>query len=112
MVAAAVVLVTATGAWGQPGFRLTWTVGPTEAGQTRVAGVLYNISHTDVVDVYVTAEALDAAGRVVASGISYVAGLVPERGSAPFVAKVPVVAGTTAYRVRVSAFRQGFGSQS
>ena len=49
-------------------------------GRTRVTGHVFNDSATDVVDVYVTAEALDAGGKTVARGITYVSPNIKQGG--------------------------------
>jgi hypothetical protein len=63
------------------------------------------------VDVYVTAEALDATGKIVASGVSYV-GSVNAGTSGAFVIKVPAARNAANFRVLVTGFRFGFAVQS
>jgi hypothetical protein len=82
--------------------------GPTHA---EVSGRVYNDGTADALDVYVNVAAVDGAGKVLAQGISYV-GAVPVRGSTPFKARVPVVAGTSSYRVGINSFRFGIGRES
>jgi hypothetical protein len=82
--------------------------GPTHA---EVSGRVYNDGTADVLDVYVNVAAVDGAGKVLAQGISFV-GAVPVRGSTAFKARVPVVAGTTSYRVGINSFRFGIGRES
>jgi hypothetical protein len=82
--------------------------GPTHA---EVSGQVFNDGAVDVVDVYVNVAAVDGAGKVLAQGIPYV-GAVPARGSTPFRARVPVVPGTTTYRVAINSFRFAIGRES
>ncbi|MGH7335737.1 MAG: FxLYD domain-containing protein [Candidatus Rokuibacteriota bacterium] len=107
------LIVAALGsAQAQDGFRVTFEVDRTNPEQTQVAGTVYNDSIQDVVDVSVTAEALDARGKVVARGITYVTSRIPGRGSVSFVAKVPSVPNAVRYRASVSSYRPGMGSQA
>jgi hypothetical protein len=92
-------------------FRITHMVDKSGGSQVAISGRVFNESRSDAVDVHVTAEALDAAGKVVASGVSYV-GSVPAGSSMTFVLKVPNVRTTTTYRVLISSFRFGFAVQS
>ncbi|HXG05684.1 MAG TPA: FxLYD domain-containing protein [Candidatus Binatia bacterium] len=110
-VTAILVVSAATCVRAQESFRITWTVDRT-AERARVEGRIFNDARLDVHDVSVTAEALDSRGRVVARGIAFVSPVIRQGGSAPFVATVPAVAGATTYRVRVTSFRLGFGSES
>ena len=96
----------------QDSFRVTYTVDRSNPEQIQITGTVFNDSMQDVFDVSVTAEALDARGKVVARGIAYVGARIPGRGSAPFVGKVPLVAAAVRYRAAVSAYRAGGGPQS
>ena len=104
LMALSVILVGGSAA-AQVGFRITHEIGRTTPTQVEVKGVVFNEARAEATDVSVTAEAVDAGGKVVARGISYVASRIPERGSASFVAKVPAVPGAATYRVSVSAYR-------
>jgi len=73
---------------------------------------VYNDSEGEVYDVSVTAEALDRRGKVLASGVSFVDSRIGRGDNRPFTAAVPVVPGAARYRVEVTSFRGGFGSQS
>lgn len=90
-------------------FRVTWSVERTGATHAELVGQVANDAAQDVVDVYVTAEALDASGKVLARGIAFVAPQIPARRATAFSARVPNVLGTTGFRVRVSSFRFGLG---
>ena len=69
-------------------------------------------ARVDVIDVYVTAEALDAGGRVLGRGIAFVSSSIPARGTSPFTISIPGAQAATSFRVRVSSFRYGMGIQT
>ena len=107
LVAALLVFLPAPVPAQRPGlnpFRVTHNVEPAGATHVRITGQVTNEASVDFVDVYVTAEALDAAGKRVAQGIAWVGG-VRARGSAEFSLRVPVVRGAASYRVGVSSFQ-------
>lgn len=104
------LLLWAAGAAGQEGFKVAWNAERLDTGRTRVTGTVTNEGRVDVLDVYVTAEALDDKKKVVARGIAF-AGSIPQRGTAPFTVNVPAPATATSFRVSVSSFRSGFGAQ-
>jgi hypothetical protein len=109
LLAVALLLLPPAGrADAQQPFRVTYTVDRSSGDHITVSGRVVNETRTDVVDVYVTAQALDASGRVVASGVTFVSGLIPTGGTAPYVARVPTVPGIAAFRVGVSSYRTGF----
>ena len=101
--------VSATAA--QEGFRITYDVDRTRPDRARLTGRIVNERTDDVFEVNVTAEALDARGKVLARGISYVDSRIPRGDGRPFSMSVPTVAGTTSFRVVVSSFRAGSASQ-
>lgn len=111
-IAAALVVAAVASLPAQETFRVTFEVDRTNPEQTQVTGTVYNESLQEMLDVSVTAEALDARGKVVARGITYVTSRIPGRGSVPFLAKVPSVPGAVRYRASVSSFRPGMGAQS
>jgi hypothetical protein len=106
----AVFLVTAP-ALAQPGFRITYEVDDSRPGRARLNGRLTNERSDDIFEVSVTAEALDARGKVVARGISYVDSRIARGDTRVFAVTVPVVAGVTSFRVVVSSFRPGMSNQ-
>ncbi len=108
-VALAALAACAGTAWAQAQFRVTWNVERTDANRVEIAGQVFNDAFQDVMDVYVTAEAFDASGKVLARGIAFVAFQLPARRAFEFSVRVPVVRGTTGYRVSVSSFRYGLG---
>ena len=109
LIAASVVSAAAQGA---SAFRLMHTVDRGGQGSVSVSGRVFNDARADAIDVYVTAEAVDGGGKVVASGVSYV-GAVPAGSSTAFIIKVPAAARAAAnVRVLVTSFRFGFATQS
>ena len=70
-----------------------------------------NEARADAIDVYVTAEALDSGGKILASGVAYI-GSVSAGGSTVFVIKVPSARAAANFRVLVSSFRFGYANQS
>lgn len=86
--------------------RVTHSVDKTGPTFVELSGTVFNDGPVDAIDVYVNAAAIDGSGKVLAQGIPYV-GSVPARGSAPFKARVPIVAGATGYRVGINSFRFG-----
>ena len=64
-------------AWAQASFKVTYRVERTDAQRVELAGRVHNAGGIDAVDVYVTAEALDASGKVLARGITFVAASIP-----------------------------------
>lgn len=110
---AALVVATLSSPPAQEAFRVLFEVDHrTNPDQTQVAGTVFNDSPQDMLDVSVTAEALDARGKVVARGITYVTSRIPGRGSVSFLAKVPSVPNAVRYRASVSSYRPGMGGQS
>jgi len=108
----AVVLLLTAEARGQDGFRITYEVDRTRAERARLTGRIVNERPEDVFEVSVTGEALDAKGKVLARGIAYVDSKIARGDGRPFSMSVPTVAGTANYRVVVSSFRAGLGSQA
>jgi hypothetical protein len=111
LAALALVILGAGVAAAQENFRVTYDVDSSTPGRARVTGVVFNDARVDVLDVHVTAEALNSAGKVVGRGIAFVSPQIRQGGNAPFEAVVPARDATT-YRVRVSAFRLGLGAEA
>jgi hypothetical protein len=97
--------------WAQEGFRITYDVDRSRPDRARLTGRVINERSDDVFEVNVTAEALDARGKVLARGISYVDSRIARGDGRPFSMSVPTVAGTTSFRVVVSSFRAGSTNQ-
>jgi hypothetical protein len=110
-VAMALTLAPVVGRAEEP-FQLRYTVDRGGTGPVRVQGTLVNEARLDVYDVYVTAEALDAAGKVIGRGIAFVSGSIPQNASVPFVVSIPAAQTAASFRVRVSSFRYGTGVQA
>jgi hypothetical protein len=105
-----VLLLTLTLAHAQGGFRVTYDVDQSRPTKARLNGRVANERAQDVFDVSVTAEALDANGKVLARGISFVDSRIAQGDSRPFAVSVPAVAGVSGFRVTVSSFRVGLGT--
>ena len=110
LVAATLLATTAIAQTPAP-FRISHSVDKSAQAQVTVTGRIFNEARADAIDVYVTAEALDASGKVVASGVSYV-GAVPAGSSMAFVVKVPSARAAASFRVLVTSYRFGFANQS
>lgn len=93
-------------------FRISYDVDKSRPDQVRLVGQVTNDNSTEVFEVSVMAQALNAAGKVVASGITYVDSRIDRGASKPFEAVVPAVPGATRFRVSVSSYRPGFGASA
>jgi len=93
-------------------FQLRYTVERGGTGPVRVQGTLVNEARLDIYDVYVTAEAVDAGGKVIGRGVAFVGGSIPQNASVPFVVSIPAAQTAASFRVRVSSFRYGAGTQA
>jgi ABC-type sugar transport system substrate-binding protein len=111
VVAAMAGALVAGPAAAQDGFRITYDVDRARADRARVTGRVVNERPDDVFEVNVTAEALDAKGKVLARGITFVDSRISRGDARPFSLSVPTVPGTANFRVGVSSFRAGFSSQ-
>jgi hypothetical protein len=111
LLATVLVALVADAARAQDGFRITYDVDRTRPEKARVTGRVVNERAEDVFEVNLTAEAIDARGKVLARGITYVDSRIARGDGRPFSLSVPTVAGTTNFRVLVSSFRTGFSSQ-
>jgi hypothetical protein len=99
-------------AFGQAApFRITHSVDKGTQAQVTITGRVFNDARTDALDVYVTADALDGSGKILASGVSYV-GTVASGNSSAFVIKVPSARNAASFRVVVTSFKFGFAIQS
>ena len=116
VVLAAIMLVAdlsllAGSALAQNGFRVTYDVDRTRPDRARVTGRVVNERPEDVFEVHMTAEALDAKGKVLAKGIAYVDARIARGDGRSFSMSVPTVAGTSDFRVVVSGFKLSAGTQ-
>jgi hypothetical protein len=96
----------------QDPFQLSYTVERGGTGPARVQGRVRNDGNVDVLDVYVTAEAVDAGGKVLGRGLAFVSSVIPPRVTVAFAISIPAAQTAASFRVRVSSFRQGFGQQT
>jgi hypothetical protein len=107
----AVVLIGSPGIAQGP-FRVTYTVKSRAAPAFVLDGRVVNDSGREVVDVWVTAEALSASGKVLATGIAFVRSVIAKGDTAAFLAKVPFVEGAENFRIAVTSYRLGSDFQS
>jgi hypothetical protein len=105
------VLITVSVVGAQDGFRITYDVDRSRPDRARLTGRVINERADDVFEVNVTAEALDARGKVLARGITYVDSRIGRGDGRPFSMSVPTVAGTTSFRVVVSSYRASLVNQ-
>ncbi len=108
---AALVILDSDETRAQDGFRITYEVDRSRPERARLTGRVVNERSDDVFEVSVTAEAVDARGKVLARGISYVDSRIGRGDGRPFSMSVPTVAGTANFRVVVSSYRAGLSSQ-
>lgn len=89
----------------QQPFRITFHRDRDEPSSIVLVGGVANDSARDVVEVWVTAEASNSEGQVVARGISFVSWRLPGRGITTFTVKLPRAEQAQSFRVFVSSFR-------
>ena len=108
------VLLASVPAVGEEPFRITYSRSsrnPEDSTHTVLVGTVFNNARRSALNVYLTAEALNAAGHVVATGVAYVSPGIDAHGAADFVVKVPRTQGTTSFRLMITSFRYGLGPQ-
>ncbi len=105
LLTACLLLIAFGPAAAQKQFRITHHRDPDEPSSIVLVGTVFNDDSRDVVDVWLTAEALDAGGKVVATGIVFVSSLIPARASTPLVVKLPRVEGAREFHLAVTRFR-------
>jgi hypothetical protein len=98
-------------ATAQP-FRITFRRERDEPSSIVLKGEVFNDGRRDVVDVWVTADALNAEGKAVGRGIAFVASFLSGGGSTTFTVKLPRVEEADSFRLGVSSFRYASGLQS
>jgi hypothetical protein len=111
MTTALMLLSAGPGAAQEP-FHITFQRGRDEPSSLVLVGNVTNRGSRDVVDVWVTAEALNAEGRVVGQGIAFVGSELRAGRSTPFTVKLPPAEQAKSFRVAVSSFRYLIGAQS
>jgi hypothetical protein len=107
-----VLLVFAAPGATQVHFRITYNVQSRDATATKLEGRVFNDIGVDVLDVWVTAEALGASGKVLGRGIAFVGASISRGDSAPFEAKVPAAEGVETFRIAVTSYRAAREVQS
>ena len=98
-------------ATAQP-FRITFQRERDEPSSIVLMGEVFNDGLRDVVDVWVTADALNAEGKVVGRGVAFVASFLRGRGTTTFTVKLPWAEQAHSFRLVVSSFRYASGAQS
>lgn len=106
----ALVLFAARAAADGP-FRITYAQRGRDAKSYVLEGRVFNDADRDVLDVWVTAEALSASGKVLATGITFVGPLIASRDSASFLVKLPRVGDAEGFRLAVTSFRSTIRAQ-
>lgn len=89
----------------QARFRTTYDVKSRDTTGTVLEGIVFNDTGGEVLDVWVTAEALSASGKVLGRGIAFVGPSISRGTSASFEAKVPPAEGVENFRVAVTSYR-------
>jgi hypothetical protein len=105
---ACLILLSSEGAAQE--FRVTFQADRSAPDRTKITGAVVNTGRVDVLDVHVTAEAVDGGGKVVGRGIAFVSPNISQGHSAPFEAVIPVGTAAASFRVRVTSYRLGLGS--
>jgi hypothetical protein len=98
-------------ATAQP-FRITFQRERDEPSSIVLMGEVFNDGLRDVVDVWVTADALNAEGKVVGRGVAFVASFLRGRGTTTFTVKLPWAERAHSFRLVVSSCRYASGAQS
>jgi hypothetical protein len=106
-----IVLVAPGAAPAQQGFKISYEVDRSRPERARLTGRVVNERPDDVFEVSVTAEALDARGKVLSRGITYVDARIARGDARPFSLSVPAMPGTESFRVVVSSFKAGAPTQ-
>ena len=110
-------IVAASMFWAVPAasqarFRTTYQVKARDASGIVLEGQVVNDTGRDVFDVWITAEGLSPASKVLTTGITFVTPTMARSGSAPFEAKIPAVEGIEKFRVTVTSYRAGMAPAS
>ena len=112
IVAALAALAMALGLEAQEALRVVYTVDQSNPEQVQVIGTVFNDSMQDVFDVSVTAEALDARGKVVPAASLMWAGACQAAAMRRSCARSRPVTAAVRYRAAVSAARAGVSPQA
>jgi hypothetical protein len=98
-------------ATAQP-FRITFQRERDEPSSIVLMGEVFNDGLRDIVDVWVTADARNADGKVVGRGVAFVASFLRGRGTTTFTVKLPRAEQAHSFRLVVSSFRYASAEQS
>jgi hypothetical protein len=93
-------------------FRITFQRERDEPSSIVLMGEVFNDGLRDVVDVWVTADALNAEGKGVGRGVAFVTSFLRGRGTTRFTVKLPRAEQSHSFRLVVSSFRYASGAQS
>jgi len=98
-------------ATAQP-FRITFARERDEPTSVVLMGEVFNDGLRDIVDVWVTADALNAEGKVVGRGVAFVTSFFRGGGTTKFTVKLPRAEQAHSFRLVVSSFRYASREQS
>ena len=98
-------------ATAQP-FRTTFQRERDEPSSIVLMGEVFNDGLRDIVDVWVTADARNAEGKVVGRGVAFVTSFLRGGGTTTFTVKLPRAEQTHSFRLVVSSFRYASREQS
>ncbi|MGH7366090.1 MAG: FxLYD domain-containing protein [Candidatus Rokuibacteriota bacterium] len=84
---------------------ISFTTERVGSGRVLVYGEVRNGSDAACEHVIVSAEGLDANGRVVSRGRAFVFGVVPSRGSSPFEVRMSSPGSERRFRVEIESFQ-------
>ena len=98
-------------ATAQP-FRITFGRERDEPTSIVLMGEVFNDGLRNIVDVWVTADARNADGKVVGRGVTFVTSFLRGRGTTTFTVKLPRAEQAHSFHLVVSSFRYASGEQS
>jgi hypothetical protein len=110
LIASLLVFVTLGAA--QALFRITYDVEWRDAKAVMLEGRVFNDTGRDALDVWITAEALNASGKTVARGIAFVSSAISRGDNARFEVKLPSAEGVETFKIAVTSYRSGSEVQS
>ena len=93
-------------------FRITFQRERDEPSSIVLMGEVFNDGRRDIVDVWVTADARNAEGKVIGRGVAFVASFLRGRGTTTFTVKLPRAEQAHSFRLDVSSFRYASAEQS
>lgn len=111
ILAACLLLLDAGRATAQP-FRIVFERTNDDPSSIVLVGRVFNDGFRNVVDVWVTADALNADGKAVSRGVAFVTSFLPGHSAAMFTIKLVRAEQAESFRLAVSSFRYASGVQS